>query len=111
MIAAVKDNVPQPHIKRIIDLAGQGWRSVISNDLIQIGRGKDTSQYQARTVTTLFGVRMSLWKQSKPGKDWNLVWRTEKEKALAEGRDPKPCKTLPAQQLWDQIAYTGLGLC
>ncbi len=36
---------------------------------------------------------------------WHLYWRTEKEKAKAEGRAPKPCKTLQARELWDQIAY------
>src|SRR5437762_413632 len=36
---------------------------------------------------------------------WHLYWRTEKEKARADGRDPKPRKTLPARDLWEQIAY------
>ena len=36
---------------------------------------------------------------------WPLYWRTEKEKAKAEGRTPKPCKTLRARELWDQITY------
>ena len=36
---------------------------------------------------------------------WHLYWRTELEKARAEGRDPKPRKTLQARDLWDQIAY------
>jgi ribonucleoside-diphosphate reductase alpha chain len=34
-----------------------------------------------------------------------LYWRTEKEKALAQGRPAKPKKTLRARALWDQIAY------
>ena len=37
--------------------------------------------------------------------DWNLVWRTERKKALAEARKPKPCKTLKARDLWDKIGY------
>src|SRR5262249_31644170 len=36
---------------------------------------------------------------------WPLYWRTEREKAKREGRQPKPCKTLQARDLWDQIAY------
>ena len=28
MIKAVRDSVPQPHIKRILDLADQGWKSL-----------------------------------------------------------------------------------
>ncbi len=37
--------------------------------------------------------------------DWNLYWRTELKKAEREGRDPKPCKTLKARKLWEDIGY------
>ena len=40
------------------------------------------------------------------GDDWNLFWRTELAAAEKENREPEPCKTLPARDLWDQIAYT-----
>src|SRR5262249_529192 len=36
---------------------------------------------------------------------WRLYWRTEKEKARAEGRDPKPRRELRARELWEQIAH------
>src|SRR5205814_3818046 len=36
---------------------------------------------------------------------WHLYWRTEKEKARAEGRPPRPRRTLRARDLWDQITY------
>jgi ribonucleoside-diphosphate reductase alpha chain len=36
---------------------------------------------------------------------WPLYWRTELERAKAEGRPPRPCRTLRARDLWDQIAY------
>jgi ribonucleoside-diphosphate reductase alpha chain len=35
--------------------------------------------------------------------DWNMYWRTELRKAAAESRPPKPCKTLKARKLWDEI--------
>ena len=38
--------------------------------------------------------------------NWNLYWRTEKRKAKKEKRNPKPCKTLKARDLWDEIAYS-----
>ncbi|MEC9332837.1 MAG: vitamin B12-dependent ribonucleotide reductase, partial [Candidatus Thermoplasmatota archaeon] len=37
-------------------------------------------------------------------RDWNLYWRTELQNAEKEGRDPEPCRTLPANELWDSIA-------
>lgn len=35
--------------------------------------------------------------------DWPLFWRTEKVKAVREGRAPKPCKVLKARALWDKM--------
>ena len=40
------------------------------------------------------------------GDDWNLYWRTELAAAEKENRSPEPCKTIPARDLWDQVAYT-----
>ena len=37
--------------------------------------------------------------------EWHLYWRTELRKAHAEKRPPKPCKTLKARALWDEIGY------
>jgi ribonucleoside-diphosphate reductase alpha chain len=37
--------------------------------------------------------------------DWNLYWRTELKKSKKENRAAKPCKTLKARELWDQIGY------
>lgn len=37
--------------------------------------------------------------------DWNLYWRTELRKAQEENRDPKPCRTVKARKLWDDVCY------
>jgi ribonucleoside-diphosphate reductase alpha chain len=42
----------------------------------------------------------------KDGGKWDLHWRTELDKAEAEGREPNACKTLDAGELWDKVAYT-----
>src|SRR5262249_61975450 len=36
---------------------------------------------------------------------WALYWRTEKEKAKAESRAPKPKREVRARDLWEQIAH------
>ncbi len=36
---------------------------------------------------------------------WHLYWRTELKRAKEEHRSPKPCRTLQARELWDQVAY------
>ena len=107
MIAAVKENVPEPHIKRIIDLANQGWRSVDFQLFDSDWQGEGYITVSGQNSNNSVRVPNEFMEAVEAGKDWNLIWRTEKEKALAEGRDPEPCsKILPAQQLWDQIAYT-----
>lgn len=50
-------------------------------------------------------VAHSFFQSVEEDRDWHLYWRTEKRKAAKEGRDAKPCKTLKARALWDQIGY------
>ena len=90
MIAAVKDNVPQPHIKRIIDLAGQGWRSVNFERFDSDWQGEGYITVSGQNSNNSVRVPNEFMEAVEAGKDWNLIWRTEKEKALAEGRDPEP---------------------
>ena len=42
----------------------------------------------------------------KNGENWNLIRKTEKDKAVEENREPEACKVLDARELWDKIAYT-----
>ena len=37
--------------------------------------------------------------------EWHLYWRTELREAVREHRSPKPCKSLKARQLWDEVGY------
>lgn len=37
--------------------------------------------------------------------NWNMFWRTELRKAEEAGREPEACKTMKAQELWDEIGY------
>ena len=40
---------------------------------------------------------------------WNLYHRTELKNASENGREPEPCRSMPAKELWDKVAYTLLG--
>lgn len=48
-------------------------------------------------------VTNTFMEAAEKGGDWHLYWRVEKAKAARDGREPKPCKTLDAKDLWDQI--------
>ena len=37
---------------------------------------------------------------------WNLYHRTELKSAGEEGREPSPCRSMPAKELWNKVAYT-----
>ncbi len=50
-------------------------------------------------------VQHGFFEAVEQDRDWGLFWRTELRKAAAEGRAPKPCKTIKARALWDQIGY------
>ncbi len=50
-------------------------------------------------------VPHSFFENLEQDSDWNLYWRTELKKSKIEERQPKPCKTMKARDLWDQIAY------
>ncbi len=50
-------------------------------------------------------VAHSFFQSLEDNGDWNLYWRTEKKKAKAEAREAKPCKTMKARDLWDQVSY------
>ena len=61
MIKAVRDSVPQPHIKRILDLANQGWKSLTFEQMDTIGKEKGTELYLVKIQTILYVFRTHLW--------------------------------------------------
>ncbi len=105
LIECKKDGVPENYIVRVMDLARQGYKEILFEEM--------TSDWQSQAYQTVAGqnsnnsVRISKEFMEAVSEDrpWNLYWRTEKEKAAAEKRNPKACKTISAKELWDQISY------
>lgn len=103
---AKKHLIPDNYIKRVIDLAKQGYKEILFEEL--------TTDWQSEAYNTVSGqnsnnsVRVTNSFMEAVEKDdlWNLYYRTELEKAKQEGRDPKPYKTIRARELWDKIAYS-----
>ncbi|MFO0876959.1 MAG: vitamin B12-dependent ribonucleotide reductase [Gemmataceae bacterium] len=96
--------VPTNCIEKVLQLASQGFTSLKVEEY-------DTD-WNSRAYYTVSGqnsnnsVRIDNAFMEAVQKDapWNLYWRTEKERARAQGRAPKARKTLRARDLWDQIA-------
>ena len=106
MVRAIKDHVPDPHIQRILDLAEQGWKGVDFEILDTNWQGEAYLTVSGQNSNNSVRVPNQFMDSVKGGDDWNLYWRTELERAEAEGREPEPCKTLDAGELWDKVAYT-----
>lgn len=102
---AKKVLIPDNYIKRVIDLARQGYKEILFEEL--------TTDWQSDAYNTVSGQNsnnsirltnefMTAVEQDQP---WNLYFRTEKEKAKTEGRKAKPSQTLRARELWEKISY------
>ncbi|NUM42841.1 MAG: adenosylcobalamin-dependent ribonucleoside-diphosphate reductase, partial [Leptospiraceae bacterium] len=97
--------VPDNYIKRVIDLAEQGFTEILFEEL--------TTDWQSDAYNTVSGqnsnnsIRVTNEFMDAVEKDtsWNLYNRTELEKSKKEKREPKPIKVLRARELWDRISY------
>jgi ribonucleoside-diphosphate reductase alpha chain len=97
--------VPVNYVERVLQLARQGFTSLRFEEYNTDWTSK--AYYTVSGQNSNNSVRIDSGFMEAVQKDgpWPLYWRTEKEKARQEGRSPKPCKTLRARDLWDQIAY------
>lgn len=105
IVEAKKVLIPDNYIKRVIDLAKQGYKEILFEEL--------TTDWQSEAYNTVSGqnsnnsVRLPNEFMTAVEQDqaWHLFNRTEKEKAHKEKRSPKPSKTIRARELWDRISY------
>lgn len=101
---AKQDHVPLNYIERVVQLAKQGF-----TDLEFETYDTDWDSEAYRTVSgqnSNNSVRIpnAFMQAVKEDGDWDLYWRTELRDAEEEGREPEPCKTMPARELWDDIS-------
>ncbi|UCH66490.1 MAG: vitamin B12-dependent ribonucleotide reductase [Ignavibacterium sp.] len=106
IIQARRAMIPNNYIERVIHLAKLGFKSIefpIYN-----------TDWNSEAYATVSGqnsnnaIRVTNEYMNAVVEDgyWNLYWRIEKKKAKEEEREPKPCKTLSANDLWEQIGYS-----
>ena len=98
--------IPNNYIDRVIHLAKLGFKS-IEFPTYNIDWNSDAySTVSGQNSNNSIRVTNEYMNATVEDGNWNLYWRIEKTKAKEEGREPKPCKTIPARDLWDQIAYS-----
>ncbi len=95
---------PANYVERMIQLAAQGYTSIRFEEYNTDWTSKAYFTVSGQNSNNSVRVDNAFMKAVEDDGPWPLYWRTEKEKAKAEGRPPKPCKTLRARELWDEIA-------
>ncbi len=102
---AKRDHVPLNYIERVIQLAAQGVTDIEFDAYDTDWNSEAYATVAGQNSNNSVRVPNSFMKAVKDNGQWNLYWRVEKSKAKKEGREPVPCKTMDANDLWDQIAY------
>ncbi len=97
--------VPANYIERVIQLAGQGITSLHFEEYNTDWTSKAYYTVSGQNSNNSVRINNAFMEAVQKDGPWPLYWRTEKEKARKEGREPKPRKTLKARDLWDEICY------
>jgi ribonucleoside-diphosphate reductase alpha chain len=97
--------VPSNYVERVLQLAQQGYTALQVEEYDTDWNSKAYLTVSGQNSNNSVRVDNAFMEAVLKDGPWHLYWRTEKEKAQREGRQPKPCKTLRAGDLWDQIAY------
>jgi ribonucleoside-diphosphate reductase alpha chain len=102
---ARKALVPTNYIERVLQLARQGFTSLMIEEYDTDWNSKAYYTVSGQNSNNSVRVTNSFMEAVQKDGEWHLYWRTEKEKARAENREPKPRRSLRARELWEQITY------
>jgi ribonucleoside-diphosphate reductase alpha chain len=97
--------VPASYVERVLQLAAQGVTSLKVEEYDTDWNSKAYYTVSGQNSNNSVRVDNAFMEAVLQDGTWGLYWRTEKEKARAEGRAPKPRCTLRARELWDQISH------
>lgn len=109
VLAARNVLVPENYIARVMQLAKQGWTHLEFEEYDTDWTSKAYYTVSGQNSNNSVRITADFMKAVAADGPWNLYWRTELEKARSQNRAAKPCKTLKARELWDQIAYAAWG--
>ncbi len=93
------------YVERALQLARQGFTSVAVEEYDTDWTSKAYYTVSGQNSNNTVRITNAFMEAVLRGGEWHLYWRTEREKAKAEGRPARPRRTLAARALWDQIAY------
>jgi ribonucleoside-diphosphate reductase alpha chain len=106
MSSALQAAVPKNYISRVLDLSKQGYSSIQFDELDSDWEGKAYYTVSGQNSNNSVRVPNAFMESVEQENDWNLYFRTEKENAINQDRQPFPCKTIPAAELWEDICFS-----
>ena len=102
--SALNDHVPETLVARVLELGGQGWNQLKVATFDTEGEGEAYGTVSGQNSNNSVRASNEFMEAALSNGEWKLYWRTEMETAAAEGREPEPCRKLPARELWEQIS-------
>ncbi len=96
--------VPDVSIQRALDLARQGVRELQIEEYDTDWQGEAYQTVSGQNSNNSVRVTTAFMQAVETDDSWRLYERTEKVRARDESRDPTPCATLRARDLWDDVA-------
>lgn len=105
LIEAQKVHIPLNYVLRVIELYKQGFTSIEFPEYDTDWQSEAYMTVSGQNSNNSVRVPNKFMQLIGTDGDWDLYWRTELIKASKDNRKPKPCKTLAANDLFDQIAY------
>lgn len=106
ILTAIHNQIPKNYIQRVIDLAKQGYTSIQFDTYDTDWQSKAYLTVSGQNSNNSVRVPNDFMEKLNAKEEWPLVYRTEKENAELEQRTPFPCKTIPAEKLWEDICYS-----
>jgi len=106
VIEARRALIPESYIERVIQLARLGYKDIYIPVYDTDWNSEAYVTVSGQNSNNSVRATNEFMKAVQDDRDWNLFGRTELKKAVKENRSPKPYKTLKANDLWEQIAFS-----
>ncbi|MBF0236172.1 MAG: adenosylcobalamin-dependent ribonucleoside-diphosphate reductase [SAR324 cluster bacterium] len=97
--------IPPSYIERVIQLAQQGYTGVVFDEYDVDWNSDAYATVSGQNANNSIRISNEFMTAMQDESDWNLYWRTEKKQAALNNREPVPCKTIKADELWEQVCY------
>jgi ribonucleoside-diphosphate reductase alpha chain len=98
--------IPENYIERVIQLTKLGYKEIYIPAYNTDWNSESYSTVSGQNSNNSIRATNDFMNAVKNDSAWNLYWRVELKKAKKEERPPKPCRTVKAGKLWDDIAYS-----